>query len=202
MSEPLHIFLVDDDRLVLSVLTASLTRAGMRVSTAESAEEAQDMLSGGLRPDLTVLDVRMPGQGGLFLAERLRALDHIPFIMLSAFSDPETVEESTRNGALGYLVKPLTEVQLLPAIDTALARAREMDGLRATQKQLQTALDNERDISVAVGITMVQYRIGRKAAFEVLRKNARSRKIRVAEVASEIASLCESMSGSPDTPKP
>jgi len=195
----MHIFLVDDDRLVLSVLAASLTQAGHQVSVAESAEEAQDMLSGGLRPDLAVLDVRMPGQGGLFLAERLRELDHIPFIMLSAFSDPETVSEATRIGALGFLVKPLTDVQLFPAIDAAVARAREMDALRTTQKQLQTALDNERDISVAIGITMMQYRIGRKAAFEILRKNARSRKIRIAEVASEVTNLCESMHGGPES---
>ena len=190
----LHILLVDDDRLVLATLAASLVRAGYQVTRAESAEEAEESLAAGRRPDLVILDVRMPGQGGLYFAQRLRELDQIPFVMLSAYSDAATVNTATQQGALGFLVKPLGEAQLLPAIEAALARAGELNALRATHKQLQVALDSDRNINVAVGITMVQYRVKRDAAFDLLRKSARSRNLRLAQVATEIVLLNEGLS--------
>lgn len=101
------ILLVDDDRLVLSTLSMGVARAGYRVVTAESADDAEAFLASGERPDLAILDVRMPGTSGLALAERLRSLDHIPFMLLTAYSDPETVERATASGALAYLVKPV-----------------------------------------------------------------------------------------------
>jgi len=81
-----QLLIVDDDRLVLALMVSGLTEAGYGVTTAESAEDAEAWLAGGALPDLAILDVRMPGQGGLALAQRLRELDHIPFMMLSAYS--------------------------------------------------------------------------------------------------------------------
>nr|WP_315203483.1 response regulator [uncultured Albidiferax sp.] len=181
-----HILLVDDDRLVLATLAASVTRAGYTVSSAKNAEEAQELLTGGCRPDLVLLDVRMPGQSGLFLAERLRDLDHIPFLMLSAYSDEQTVQQAIAQGALAFLVKPIDDAQLFPALVAALGRADELSGLRTTRRQLQEALDNERNINVAVGITMVQHGLQRQAAFEQLRRTARSRSIRLTDLATEV----------------
>lgn len=183
---PRHLLLVDDDRLVLSTLSMGLQQAGYRVSTAESAEEAEVLLAGGLRPDLAIVDIRMSGQDGLYLARRLRELDHIPFIMLSAYSEQHMIGQASQLGALGYLVKPLDTSQLLPAIEAALARANELQGLRETRTQLQAALDAERDISVAVGITMAQRRLARQDAFELLRKLARTQRRKLAELAAEI----------------
>lgn len=190
-----RILLVDDDRLVLATLAASLTQAGYQVSSAKSAEEAEELLASGWRPDLVLLDVRMPGQGGLYLAQRLRDLDQIAFVMLSAYGDADTVQRAIAQGALAFLVKPLEEAQLLPAVVAALARAREIDDLRTTRTQLQTALDNERNISVAVGVTMMQYRLARQAAFDQLRRAARSRNMRMADLASEVVRLCETTMG-------
>jgi response regulator NasT len=183
---PRHLLLVDDDRLVLSTLSMGLQQAGYRVSTAESAEEAEVLLAGGLRPDLAIVDIRMSGQDGLYLARRLRELDHIPFIMLSAYSEHHMIGQASQLGALGYLVKPLDTSQLLPAIEAALARANELQGLRETRGQLQAALDAERDISVAVGITMAQRHLARQDAFELLRKLARTQRRKLAELATEI----------------
>ncbi|MCZ8292141.1 MAG: response regulator [Hylemonella sp.] len=183
---PRHLLLVDDDRLVLTTLNVGLQRAGYRVSLAESAEEAEVLLAGGLRPDLAIVDIRMSGQDGLYLARRLRELDHIPFVMLSAYSEEHMIGQASQLGALGYLVKPLDTSQLLPAIEAALARANELQGLRETRTQLQAALDAERDISVAVGITMTQRHLARQDAFELLRKLARTQRRKLAELAAEI----------------
>jgi len=153
---------------------------------AESAEEAEVLLAGGLRPDLAIVDIRMSGQDGLYLARRLRELDHIPFVMLSAYSEQHMIGQASQLGALGYLVKPLDISQLLPAIEAALARADELQGLRETRTQLQAALDAERDISVAVGITMAQRHLTRQDAFELLRKTARTQRRKLAELAAEV----------------
>ncbi len=183
---PIHLLLVDDDRLVLSTLSMGLQHAGYRVSTAESSEETEVLLASGMRPDLAIVDIRMSGQDGLYLARRLRELDHIPFIMLSAYSEQHMIGQASQHGALSYLVKPLDISQLLPAIEAALARANELQGLRETRTQLQAALDAERDISVATGITMAQHYLTRQDAFELLRKTARTQRRKLAELATEI----------------
>ena len=181
-----RLLLVDDDRLVLSTLGSGLTDAGYEVITAESAEDAEKLLASGMRPDLAIVDIRMTGQDGLYLARRLRELDHIPFLMLSAYSEQRMIDQATRHGALGYLVKPLDTPQMLPAIEAALSRANELQTLRETRAQLQAALDAERDISVAIGWTMAQQQLGRQDAFEFLRKTARTQRRKLAELAAEI----------------
>lgn len=186
------ILLLDDERLILATLGTGLRHAGFRVVTAESVIEAEAILASGERPDLAILDVNLPDQSGLAFAQRLREFDQIPFLMLSAYSDAQYVEQAAREGALGYLVKPIDVVQLVPEVHAALARAGEISDLRLTGAQLQTALDNERDISVAVGILMVQHRLGRKAAFEVLRQSARSQRRRIAELAAQAVQSFES----------
>jgi len=190
-----RLLLVDDDRLVLSTLANGLLKAGYGVKTAESAEEAEMLLASGEDPDLAILDIRMSGQDGLFLARRLQELDHIPFMMLSAYSDQAMIDQASQFGALGYMVKPLDIPQLIPGIEAALSRANELQSLRETRLQLQAALNAERDISVAIGITMVQDRLGRHAAFELLRKTARSQRRKLGELATEIIQASE-------TPKP
>jgi response regulator NasT len=182
----IRLLLVDDDRLVLATLSGGLLDAGYEISTAESAEEAEMLLASGLRPDLAIVDIRMSGQDGIYLARRLRELDHIPFMMLSAYSEQRLIDQASRHGALGYLVKPLDTPQLLPAIEAALSRANELQSLRETRSQLQAALDSERDISVAIGITMMRYRLQRQDAFELLRKTARSERRKLSELATEI----------------
>ncbi len=182
------LLLVDDDRLVLSTLANGLTKAGYRVRTAESAEDAEMLLANGNgdTPDLAILDIRMSGQDGLFLARRLQELDHIPFMMLSAYVDQHLIDQASQLGALGYLVKPLDIPQLLPSIEAALSRANELHSLRESRLQLQAALNAERDISVAIGITMAQSRLERHAAFELLRKTARSQRRKLSDLAAEI----------------
>ncbi len=185
--------LVDDDRVVLSTLCEGLERAGYRVTAVESAEEAQEHLAGGARPDLAILDVSMPGCGGLHLAQRLHALDHIPFIMLSAYGDASNVEKAVACGALGYAVKPLDLPQLIPTIAAALARADELDRLRTGSQQLQQALEGDRCINIATGIVMVNQQLSRDDAFKHLRDTARSQRRKLAELAQAMVQASETL---------
>ena len=188
------LLLLEDDRLVRVVMTDGLAEAGFSVVSAESAEDAEAWLAGGERPDMAILDVRMQGRGGLHLAQRLHELDHIPFMMLSAYSDPETVAQATRCGALAYAVKPQDVTQLVPTIEAALARANELQALRETRQQLQNALDVERNVSVATGIAMVEYRLKRSDAFALLRDAARKQRRKLADIAGEIIQAREALS--------
>ena len=188
-----HLLLVDDDRLVLSTLTLGLQQNGYRVSNAESAEDAEVYLASGERPVLAILDIRMSGNSGLQLAERLQQLDHIPFVILSAYSDQPMIDRATQLGALAYLVKPMDIPKLVPSLEAALARANELQELRVSRQQLQAALDAERNINVAVGITMMQYHIKRAEAFSMLRNAARVRRIKLANLANDIVQAGEAL---------
>jgi response regulator NasT len=183
---PKQLLIVDDDRLVLALMASGLADAGYGVTTADSAEEAEAWLAGGERPDLAILDVRMPGRGGLYLAQRLRDLDRIPFMMLSAYRDSQIVEQATQSGALGYAVKPLDIPQLIPAVEAALARAAELQQLHETRQQLQRALDAERNISVATGIFMMKHRLKRSDAFNLLRDTARKQRRKLVDIADDV----------------
>lgn len=188
-----HLLLVDDDRLILTTVASGLRTVGYRVSTAESMDDAEALLTSGVRPDLVILDMHMPGRDGLELAQRLRDLEHLPFLVLSAYSDPATVDRASQLGALSYMVKPLAISQIRPTIEAALQRAHELDALRQTRRQLQEALDGDRDINVATGITMMQYRLQRGAAFELLRSAARAQRRKLAQVATDIIQTSETL---------
>jgi response regulator NasT len=189
---PRHILVVDDDRLVLAALSEGLRAAGYRVTGAVSGEDALAIAARDA-PDLALLDVRMPGMDGIELGRRLRAVAGIPFLYLSAYGDPEIVRQATEEGALGYLVKPLDIQQIVPSLEAALSRAREIRKLRETEAQLGSALAGSREISMAVGLLMIRDRISREQAFDVLRGNARSQRRSVGEVARELLGAAENL---------
>ena len=181
----MRILLAEDDPIIADGLVRTLKKAGHAVDHVDTGTDA-DLALFGQAYDLAILDVSLPDRSGLEFAQRLRELDRIPFIMLSAYSEPEMVEQATQAGALGYLVKPIDFVQLVPEVRAALARAGELQDLRDKREQLQQALDNERDISVAVGLLMAQRRIPRQSAFEVLRQSARQQRRRIVQVALDL----------------
>ena len=186
------ILLVDDDRLIISTLTRGLTRAGYHISSAESVDEAEDWLKNNIVPDLVLLDVRMPERSGLELINRLNEL-HIPFILLTAHSEQDIIKQAVESGAMGYLVKPVDITQLIPSIETALSRAEELSSLRKAKLQLQTALDADRAVSVAVGIVMDQHLINHDDALELLRNRARSQHLKLIELASSVVNSRETL---------
>lgn len=184
-----HILLVDDDRLILATLGNGLRRAEYSVSEANSGEEAL-RLAEERKPDLALLDMRMPGMSGIELAQRLTGMG-IPFIFLSAYSDEPLVKNAAERGALGYLVKPLDVPQIIPSIEAALGRAREIRELRETEEQLSSALEADRETSVAVGILMERRGLDRQEAFETLRTSARAQRRKLKDLAAEIVKAAE-----------
>jgi AmiR/NasT family two-component response regulator len=187
------LLLVEDDRLIISTLTTGLKKAGYNVNSAESVTEAESWLDSNERPDLVLLDVHMPDRSGLELTKRLEELHHIPFILLTAHSEQEIIIQATESGAMGYMVKPVDITQLIPAIETAISRANELQDLRVDKKKLQEVLDNDRSVNVAVGIIMDQRGIGREDALNEIRKTARSNHISLITLAGIIVKSRENL---------
>ena len=185
------LLLVDDDRLVLSTLSSGLTRAGYHISAVESVDEAEAWLEQNERPDLVILDVRMPERSGLELTKRLDELHQIPFILLTAYSEQGIITQANVSGAMGYIVKPVDLTQLIPAIETAISRAQERQGLRVTTEQLQIALDADRTSSIAVGIVMDQRQLNHDEALKLLHSMARSQHIKLNELSLKIINARE-----------
>ena len=185
MSAGRSLLLVDDDSLVLATISRGLESAGYVVRTAQSVSEANDILA-MYRPDLALLDIRMGAQGGFDLARILRDKYAIPFVFLSAYDDPETVEEATELGAVGFLVKPVDIPQITPTIEAALKRGSDLARLRSTGRQLEQALDQQRGVSVAIGILMERHRWSRVEAELRLRETARSQRRKMVDLAESI----------------
>lgn len=185
-----HILIVDDDRLVLATLGHGLRDAGYRVSEAAEGAAALALVSRE-KPDLALLDVRMPDISGVKLAERLAAEHGVPFMFLSAYGDPDIIQRATELGALGYLVKPLDVPQIIPSIEAALARSAQIRSLTDTGEQLSQALESGRETSMAIGVLMERRGLDRDEAFEALRSHARSQRRRIHEVAAELVDAVE-----------
>lgn len=190
--EQRHILVVDDDRLVLAALCEGLRSAGYRVTGSASPLDAL-ALAAREAPDLALLDVRMPEMDGIELGRKLREQGGVPFLYLSAYGDQKVVREAVEEGALGYLVKPLDIQQIVPSIEAALTRARDLAKLRQSEEQLTTALAGNREISMAIGLLMIRDRMNREQAFETLRGNARAQRRPVVDVARELLSSAENL---------
>jgi len=179
-----HLLLVEDDLLILGTMARGLREAGFDVTESESAEEALELCQ-HTPPHLAVLDIRLPGRSGLELAEELAARG-IPFVFLTAHDDEDFVFRAKEAGALGYMLKPIEVPRMIPMLKTALARARDLAGLREDTHRLVAALNDSRDISKAIGILMEQLGVSEKQAFDALRQDARGQQKKMIEMAREV----------------
>ena len=187
-----RILVVDDDRLVLAALARGLRDSGYEVSEASNGEDALE-IARAKNPDLALLDVRMPGMGGIELGRLLRERTGVPFVYLSAYGQAEFVSQASAQGALGYLVKPLDIPQILPSIEAALARARDIRQLQDSEAQLSQALTGTREISMAAGVLMERSHLDHEEAFEALRNYARNERRKVQDVARDLISGVETI---------
>ncbi|MCX7194222.1 MAG: response regulator [Proteobacteria bacterium] len=179
------ILLVEDDRLVLHMLSRGLQAAGYDVLEADSGEMAMQLCTAS-SPDLALLDMRLTGMSGIDFARWLKTTLGVPFLFLSAYNDSETVGAAAELGALGYLVKPLDVSQILPAIYTALQRAGEIKKLQQVESDLNTALKASRGISMAIGLLMQRFGGSADETFEALRAYCRGNRKRMTDVADQI----------------
>ena len=193
MSKP-QILLADDDRVVRVTFANSLRARNFDVIEAENGESAIQ-LGCEHSPDLGIMDFRLPDISGAEVATRLQEQANVSCIFLSAYAEQEFVEKATQAGALGYLVKPIDFDHVLPTINSALKRSEEIKKLKDTETQLNTALEQGRETSVAIGILMQEYHITSEQAFDMIRGQARSQRRKVANVATELVQAVNNLNG-------
>jgi len=173
-----RILIADDDGLVLSTLGQGLRRNGYEVLEATDGKEAVELALRHL-PDLAILDVRMPNMSGLSAGQVIESETGIPLLFLSAYDDTELVEAALDEGAMGYLVKPVSVERIIPSIEAAMRRNADM-------KKLTRAVQKGKKINRAVGIIMERFKIDEDTAFDRMRRMARSRRTKLEVIASEI----------------
>ena len=180
-----RLLLVDDEPLARTTFKHGLGARGFEVTAVDGAGAALEAAASA-RFDLAVLDIRMPGMDGLELGRRLREQHGLPALYLTAIDDSAQVARAVQAGALTYLVKPMAINQLVPAIEAALARARELNALIGQTAQLERALSGGRHTSMAVGMLMERHRLDERQAFEMLRQQARSQRRPLEECSQDL----------------
>lgn len=194
------ILVVDDDRLVLATLAHGLAQAGHEVIDADNGDDAI-LLAREHRPDLALLDIRMQGKSGFDVAAYLREYCHVPFMFLSAFSDPQTVAQVKALGAVAYLVKPLDIGQILPAVEAALAniQAGRREPGPASPEPVACGLSDAApapEALMAVGVLMHRYSLSRAAALKRLHRLAATDQRSVIDQAVRVLEAVELLASS------
>jgi len=165
-----RILIAEDETIIRLDLRALLESAGFEVcGEARDGEEAVE-LARTRRPDLAVLDVKMPRLDGIEAAKRILDDRPIPIVMVTAYGEQELVARAVEAGVFGYLVKPFRETDLLPAIETARARYEELATLREEAESLAEALAARKSIERAKGLLMQKEGLSEGDAFARLRK--------------------------------
>ena len=166
----MRILIAEDETIIRLDLRALLEKAGLDVcAEARDGEEAVE-LARTERPDLAIMDVRMPRLDGIEAARRILDERPIPIVMLTAYGQDELVSRAIEAGVFGYLVKPFRETDLLPAIATARARHEELQTLREEAESLSEALAARKVIERAKGLLMAKEGLTEDEAFDRLRR--------------------------------
>lgn len=182
----LRILIADDEAVIRLGLRAMLEDQGYQVvGEAADGRRALDLVQ-KLNPDLVFLDIKMPGVDGLQAARRLLVDRAVPVIILTAYADRAFVEQARDAGALAYLVKPVRETDLGPAVEMAMGRFREIQALRAEIGGLEDTLEARKLVERAKGVLMRRQGLDEAAAFASLQKQARDARKTMKDVALEI----------------
>jgi len=165
-----RILVAEDETIIRLDLCDLLQRSGFEVcAEARDGVEAVE-LARAERPDLAIMDVKMPRLDGIEAARRILDERPIPIVMLTAYGQDELVSRAVEAGVFGYLVKPFRESDLLPAIRTATARHEELQALREEAESLADALAARKAIERAKGLLMAKEGLTEEEAFARLRK--------------------------------
>lgn len=186
MKSKLRILLVDDESIIRLDLREMLKEQGHEiVGEGSNGQEAVE-LAAKLNPDLIVMDIKMPVMDGLEAVKHINAERTIPVIMLTAYSQPELVQQATELGVYGYLVKPIKEADILPTIEVALARANELHALQKEVGDLKETIETRKLVEKAKGILMENYGLTEAAAFRKIQKLSMDRRKPLKEIADAI----------------
>lgn len=181
-----RVVIAEDETLIRMDLAEMLTDEGYDV-VGQAGDGARAIeLATELRPDLVILDVKMPVLDGIAAAEAIATKRIAPVVILTAFSQRELVERARDAGAMAYLVKPFTQSDLVPAIEMAVSRFAELSQLEREVAGLQDRLETRKAVDRAKGILQAQLQLTEPDAFRWIQKTAMDLRLSMREVAEGV----------------
>jgi two-component system, response regulator PdtaR len=183
---PRRVLIAEDEALIRMDLAEMLGEEGYDVVGQASDGEQAIALAEELRPDLVVLDVKMPKLDGIAAAERIAELRIAPVVILTAFSQRELVERARDAGAMAYLVKPFSRNDLVPAIEMAVSRFAEVQALELEVADLSDRLETRKALDRAKGILQKELGLTESDAFRWIQKTAMDLRLSMRQVAEGV----------------
>jgi response regulator NasT len=183
---PLRVVIAEDEAIIRMDLRETLEEEGYEVIGETGRGDQAVELVRGLQPDLAILDIKMPGMDGLEAARIINGEKICGVLMLTAFSQREVVEQARDAGALAFLVKPFQKSDLIPAIEVAMGRFRELRSLTGEIDALGEQLESRKVIDRAKGVLMDELSMSESDAFAFIQRTAMSERTRMRDVADRI----------------
>ena len=188
----LKIIIADDESIIRLDLKQMLEEAGHKV-VAEATDGQQALeLTRKLYPDLVIMDVKMPNMDGITAAGIIHDENLAPVLMLTAYSQQDVVEAAGNSGVIAYLVKPIKEEQLFPAIEIAISRFGDIQELEAQIAKLKETLEMRKLVERAKGILMELHGLSEDIAYKKLQQYAMNNRKGIKEIAQAVIKSYES----------
>jgi AmiR/NasT family two-component response regulator len=193
-----RVIVAEDESLIRIDIVETLRDHGFEVVAEASDGEKAVALAEELRPDLVVMDVKMPLMDGISAAEILTKKKIAPVVLLTAFSQRELVERASEAGALAYVVKPFTPNDLIPAIDIALGRYAQIQALEDEVADMAERLESRKILDRAKGILNNTMGLTEPEAFRWIQKASMDRRLTMREVAQTVIDQLAEKSDNPE----
>jgi len=181
--KPLRIVVADDEPDMRDYFRKILPRLGHTVEAV--AENGEELIAycRALRPDLVITDIKMPGMDGIDAALKIYEEMPVPVLLVSAYSNAKLIERAEADHIMAYLVKPVKQADLEPAIALAMRRFEQFEALRREASDVRQALEDRKIIERAKGILMTELGLSEPEAYRRLQKTASAKNLKLIEVA-------------------
>jgi response regulator NasT len=193
-----RVVIAEDEALIRLDLAEMLAEEGYDVVGQAGDGETAVQLAEQHRPDLVVLDVKMPKLDGIAAAQRIAEQRIAPVVILTAFSQRDLVEQARDAGAMAYLVKPFTKNDLMPSIEMAVSRFAELQMLEAEVADLTERLETRKLVDRAKGVLQARLELSEPDAFRWIQKTAMDLRLSMRQVADGVITHGPDLSGATD----
>ncbi|GEN33813.1 ANTAR domain-containing response regulator [Aneurinibacillus danicus] len=181
-----RIMVVDDESILRMDIKEMLQEAGYDVVAEANNGETAIELAAKHIPDLIVMDVKMPKMNGMKAARIINRSFDIPTLLLTAYTEEELIAEAREAYIFGYLVKPITEKDLIPAVEVALGQAKRVKSLIGSIKEMEQKMEMRKRVERAKGILMDVYKLNEERAYQMMRAYCMNKRKTMGEVAEDI----------------
>ncbi len=181
-----RVVVAEDEAIIRLDVVEILTEAGYDVVGEAGDGEAAVRLVEETRPDLVVMDIKMPVLDGISAAERIGRARLAPVVLLTAFSDRDLVERARDAGAMAYVVKPFSSADLLPAVEIAVSRHQEITALEDEVADLTERFETRKRVERAKGLLQTRMGLTEPEAFRWIQKTSMDRRLTMREVADAV----------------